>query len=63
MRWAEETYVKWAEDPDWSDRKHVHDWEAYAGPELRAMWSTLTLEVRVAIVKSLQEVADNEEWD
>ena len=61
--WTEDFYIKQAENPDWSDRKHVHDWEAYAGEDLRAIWPTLTLEARVAIVKSLQEIADREEWD
>lgn len=61
--WNDKFYENAANNPNWVARSYVHDWERYVGEDLRAMWPYLDLKVRIAIVRSLQDIADVEEWE
>lgn len=52
-----------ADAPDWESGGRVHNWKNYVSEELRAMWSTFTVEQRGAIYRSAEESAGREEWE
>lgn len=53
------------QNPDWAepDIKYVHDWRAYIGADLRAMWSSFSDEQKYCIAKNAQLLANDEDWD
>lgn len=50
-------------NPDWENAGRVHDWRNYIDDDLRAIWDTFSDAQKIAIAKSAQRQADNEEWD
>lgn len=52
-------------EPDWTPPrlKYVHDWRAYIGEELRAIWPTFSEQQKLTIARNAQNLADNEVWD
>jgi hypothetical protein len=68
MSWsALEQHREAALSPDWADfdnrNKHVHDWRTYVTDEVRAIWETIPLEGRMALIHCCESAADREEWD
>lgn len=60
-------WILQAEDARWEEfdqaSKHVHDWRTYVSEDVRAMWDTLPLIARCAIIDCCEASADREEWD
>jgi hypothetical protein len=57
--YREKEFIK----PKWDIIDRVHCWRNYASKELKDLWWTFDNEQRVAIARSMQDVADSEEWD
>jgi hypothetical protein len=52
-----------ATNPDWENKTRVHDWRNYASQQLQDMWPSLHPPQMEIIAETLQDIADNEEWD
>ena len=52
-----------AQNPKWECTGRVHDWRNYIIPELRNIWGSLTLEVRIVAMILAEQQAGIEEWD
>jgi len=51
------------ETPDWESAGRVHEWKNYASDDLRKTWPEFSARHRAIISASLQDAADQEEWD
>jgi L-ribulose-5-phosphate 3-epimerase UlaE len=43
--------------------KHIHEWKTYVSCELESAWGTFSDEQKKVIAKTLQDIADDEQWD
>lgn len=48
---------------DWDSGGRVHNWKNHVGENVRALWNTLSDEVRLAIAHDAEVKAGNEEWE
>jgi hypothetical protein len=51
------------ENPDFNSTRKCHDWKNYACADLRAMWDTFSEPQKKAIVETLHDLADREDWE
>jgi len=61
-RESTETILERVNNPEWKQREKVHDWRNHVDHELRSLWTTLTLETRLAITLTAILHAADEEW-
>lgn len=48
---------------DWGQNKAVHEWRSYVTDEVKAVWPTFTPAQKVAVMRMLDGIASQEEWD
>jgi hypothetical protein len=71
-----EVYMSWSElekhrdpalNPNWAEfdsrSKHTHDWRTYVTDEVRAIWDTIPVEGRMALIDCCESAANLEEWN
>lgn len=50
-------------EPNWGRAGRVHEWKNYISDEIKAMWLTLSPELRAALARQADETAAMEEWE
>lgn len=50
-------------DPAWETGGKVHNWHNYASEEMKRIWNTFTDDQKQVIALTLNEIAENEEWE
>lgn len=68
MTWsALEKYREDALNPNWAEfdsrKRHMHDWRTYVTENVRAIWDTIPVEGRMALIDCCDDVASREEWE
>ena len=48
---------------DWDEGGRVHNWQNHIVPRVRALWPTLTDDLKILLASDAQDRADDEEWD
>ena len=48
---------------DWKKGGHVHNWQNHIGFNVRAIWDTLSDQLKLVLAADAQDDADNEDWD
>ncbi|MBV7502118.1 hypothetical protein [Achromobacter sp. ACM05] len=51
------------QSPDWGDCGKAHEWKNYVTEEVRGMWHTFSDELKKALARQSEAIADIEEWD
>lgn len=48
---------------DWNRGGRVHNWQNHIGKNVRALWDTLSDDMKLVLAADAQDRADNEDWD
>lgn len=59
----EKLRAEWASNPKWGEAGRVHDWRNYISEKVQSIWSTFTLEQKIALMDQASDRASSELWD
>lgn len=55
--------VQTLDNPDWEDKREVHNWKNYVPSYAKRNWTRLSLETRALVFCMTSKLAHNEDWD